>query len=99
MKFAVSVEQQARMPEGFYSPVRSDVVTPDFAESYPFVVPPLEALETGYAPTTLAYNLIYNQQDGPWLRMFRQAVFDGEVDAAMQEAQSTYDRILRQAQA
>ncbi|MFC8797806.1 ABC transporter substrate-binding protein [Promicromonospora sp. NPDC057138] len=99
MKFAVAVEQQSRMPEGFYSPVRSDVVTPEFAESYPFVVPPLEALETGYAPTTLAYNLIYNQQDGPWLRMFRQAVFDGEVDAAMQEAQSTYDRILRQAQA
>ncbi len=62
-------------------------------------MPPLEPLDTGYAPTTLAYNLIYNQQDGPWLRMFRQAVFDGEVDAAMQEAQSTYDRILRQAQA
>jgi len=99
MKFAVDVQQQSRMPEGFYSPVRSDVVTPEFAESYPFVVPPLEALDSGYAPTTLAYNLIYNQQDGPWLRMFRQAVFDGEVDAAMQEAQTTYDRILRQAQA
>jgi multiple sugar transport system substrate-binding protein len=99
MRFAVAVEQQSRMPEGFYSPVRSDVVTPEFRESYPFVIPPLESLDTGYAPTTLAYNLIYNQQDGPWLRMFRSAVFDGEVDAAMQEAQSTYDRILKQAQA
>jgi multiple sugar transport system substrate-binding protein len=99
MRFAVAVEQQARMPEGFYSPVRSDVRTPEFAEKYPLVLPPLEALDRGYAPTTLAYNLIYNQQDGPWLRMFRAAVFDGEVDAAMQEAQTTYDRILRQAQA
>ncbi|WP_285100676.1 sugar ABC transporter substrate-binding protein [Promicromonospora sp. MEB111] len=99
MRFAVAVEQQTRMPEGFYSPVRSDVVTPQFARENPFVLPPLESLDRGYAPTTLAYNLIYNQQDGPWLRMFRSAVFDGEVDAAMQEAQTTYDRILRQAQA
>ncbi|MFI6423780.1 ABC transporter substrate-binding protein [Promicromonospora sp. NPDC050880] len=99
MKFAVSVEQQSRMPKGFYSPVRSDVVTPEFARENPFVLPPLEAIDRGYAPTTLAYNLIYNQQDGPWLRMFRSAVFDGEVDAAMDEAQTTYDRILRQAQA
>ncbi|PUB31939.1 carbohydrate ABC transporter substrate-binding protein (CUT1 family) [Promicromonospora sp. AC04] len=99
IRFALDVQQQARMPEGFFSPVRSDVATPEFAESYPLAVPPLESLTSGYAPTTLAYNLIYNQQDGPWLRMFRSAVFDGEVDAAMQEAQTTYDRILRQAQA
>jgi len=99
MRFALDVQQQARMPEGFFSPVRSDVATPEFAESFPLAVPPLESLDSGYAPTTLAYNLIYNQQDGPWLRMFRSAVFDGEVDAAMQEAQTTYDRILRQAQA
>ncbi|MFP3713722.1 ABC transporter substrate-binding protein [Puerhibacterium sp. TATVAM-FAB25] len=99
IRFAVAREQQARMPEGYYSPIRSDVATPEFAQRYPLVVPPLETLESGYAPTTLAYNLIYNQQDGPWLRMFRRAVFDGEVDAAMAEAQSTYDRILRQAQA
>ena len=62
-------------------------------------MPPLDQLEVGYAPTTLAYNLLYNQPDGPWLPMFRRAVFDGEVEAAMQEAQESYDRILRQAQA
>ena len=37
----------------------------------------------GYAPTTLSYNLLYNQPDGPWLQMFRRAVFDGELEAAM----------------
>ncbi|CAM3745517.1 ABC transporter substrate-binding protein [Isoptericola cucumis] len=99
IRFAVALEQQARMPDGFYSPIRSDVVTPEFRAEHPLVTPPLTTLGSGYAPTTLAYNLIYNQQDGPWLRMFRRAVFDGEVDAAMDEAQTTYDRILRQAQA
>jgi multiple sugar transport system substrate-binding protein len=31
--------------------------------------------------------------------MFRRAVFDGEIEAAMAEAQQGYDRILGQAQA
>ena len=31
--------------------------------------------------------------------MFRKAVFDGELEAAMKEAQQNYDRILKQGQA
>jgi len=60
---------------------------------------PLERIQEGYAPTTLSYNLLYNQPDGPWLQMFRRAVFDGELEAAMKEAQQNYDRILGQGQA
>jgi multiple sugar transport system substrate-binding protein len=97
--FCVAVEQQERLPEGNYTPIRSDAATPEFRQKYPLAVPTLDQLEVGYAPTTLAYNLLYNQPDGPWLAMYRRAVFDGEVDAAMEEAQISYDRILRQAQA
>lgn len=97
--FCVAPEQQARLPEGNYTPIRSDVATPEFREKYPLAVPTLDQLDAGYAPTTLAYNLLYNQPDGPWLAMYRRAVFDGEVEAAMEEAQRSYDRILRQAQA
>jgi multiple sugar transport system substrate-binding protein len=97
--FCVAVEQQERLPEGNYTPIRSDAATPEFRQKYPLAVPTLDQLEAGYAPTTLAYNLLYNQPDGPWLAMYRRAVFDGEVEAAMEEAQISYDRILRQAQA
>lgn len=97
--FCVAVEQQERLPEGNYTPIRSDAATPEFRQKYPLAVPTLDQLEVGYAPTTLAYNLLYNQPDGPWLAMYRRAVFDGEVKAAMEEAQRSYDRILRQAQA
>ena len=99
MKFALDLEQQTVLPAGGYMPVRSDAATPAYREEFPFAVLPLENLDEGYAPKSLSYNLIYNQPDGPWLQMFRRAVFDGEVGAAMTEAQESYDRILIQGQA
>jgi multiple sugar transport system substrate-binding protein len=99
VRFALDVPQQSALPDGGYTPVRSDVATPEFAARFPQVLPTLQAQNEGYAPQTLSYNEIYNQPDGPWLTMFRRAVFDGEIEAAMAEAQQGYDRILRQAQA
>lgn len=97
VRFALDLPQQSALPEGGYTPVRSNVATPEFAAKYPLVLPVLLAQEEGYAPKTLSYNEIYNQPDGPWLTMFRRAVFDGEIEAAMAEAQHGYDRILEQA--
>ncbi|MEO7059986.1 MAG: sugar ABC transporter substrate-binding protein [Lapillicoccus sp.] len=99
IRFCLDLQQQAHLPDGFYAPVRSDALTPAFEKAYPLAVPPVANLSKGFAPTTLAYNLLYNQSDGPWLAMFREAVFEGKVEAAMQTAQSTYDRLLKQAQA
>jgi multiple sugar transport system substrate-binding protein len=47
---------------------------------------------------TLAYNLLYNQPDSPWIEMFRRAVFDDDLDGALEHGQRRYDEILRQAQ-
>jgi multiple sugar transport system substrate-binding protein len=99
VRFALDLPQQTDLPAGGYTPVRSDVATPAFAKKYPLATLPLERIEEGYAPTTLSYNLLYNQPDGPWLQMFRRAVFDGELEAAMTEAQESFDRILAQGQA
>jgi multiple sugar transport system substrate-binding protein len=97
-RFALDVPQQQQLPEGGYTPVRSDAATPDFRAKYPLNVAPLDNLDRGYAPTTLAYNLLYNQPDSPWIAMFRRAVYDGDLDGALREGQQSYDRILRQAQ-
>jgi multiple sugar transport system substrate-binding protein len=99
VRFALDLPQQIDLPAGGYTPVRSDAATAGFGKKFPLATLPLERIEEGYAPTTLSYNLLYNQPDGPWLQMFRRAVFDGEVEAAMQEAQQSYDRILAQGQA
>ena len=45
-----------------------------------------------------AYNLLFNQPDSPFIGMFRRAVFDGDVDGALQAGQEGFTRILEQAQ-
>ena len=97
-QFALDLPQQQILPDGGYTPVRSDAATPEFRAKYPLGVAPLDNLDRGYAPVTLAYNLLYNQADSPWIAMFRRAVFDGDLDGALAEGQRAYDRILRQAQ-
>jgi multiple sugar transport system substrate-binding protein len=97
-KFALDLPQQQILPDGGYTPIRSDAATPEFRTKYPLGVAPLDNLARGYAPVTLAYNLLYNQADSPWIAMFRRAVFDGDVDGALDEGQARYDEILRQAQ-
>jgi multiple sugar transport system substrate-binding protein len=99
VRFALDLPQQIDLPAGGYTPVRSDAATADFAKKFPLATLPLQRISEGYAPTTLSYNLLYNQPDGPWLQMFRRAVFDGELEAAMTEAQKSFDRILSQGQA
>jgi multiple sugar transport system substrate-binding protein len=97
-RFALDLAQQQQLPEGGFTPVRSDAATPEFRAKYPLAVAPLDQLDRGYAPTTLAYNLLFNQADSPWIAMFRRAVFDGDVDGALGQGQRTFDRILTQAQ-
>lgn len=98
-KFCLELEQQVDLPVNGYIPVREDAATPEFRAEYPLAVPPLDDIDVGYAPTSLSYDRIYNQNDGPWLEMIRRAVFDGEIDAALEEAQERYDETLRQGDA
>jgi multiple sugar transport system substrate-binding protein len=97
-KFALDLPQQQLLPKGGYTPVRSDVATPEFRAEYPLGTAPLDHLDRGYAPVTLAYNLLFNQADSPWIGMFRRAVFDGDLDGALDDGQRAFDRILAQAQ-
>ena len=98
VKFALDLPQQTNLPAGGYIPVRSDAATEEYRAAYPLAVAPLEQIEEAYAPVTLAYNLLFNQQDSPWIAAFRRAVFDGDVDGALAEGQEGFDRVLEQAQ-
>ncbi|KAB8168704.1 extracellular solute-binding protein [Streptomyces sp. 3MP-14] len=99
VRFCLELEQQTALPETGYIPVRSDAATDEFRAAYPLAAPPLLELDAGYAPLSLAYARIYNQNDGPWLAMIREAVFGGNVDRALAAAQPRFDEILRQGDA
>ncbi|MFC7375068.1 MULTISPECIES: extracellular solute-binding protein [unclassified Brachybacterium] len=98
LRYCLELEMQRSMPASGYMPIRSDSADEEFSSTYEQAVVPVTNLDEGYVPSTLAYNLLYNQQAGPWLAMVRRAVFDGDVPGAMAEAQSEYDRILTQTQ-
>lgn len=98
MLYANGIRQQQALPEGGYFPTRADAATPAYRTRYPLATAPLDAIDRGYAPRTLAYNLLVNQPSAPYFTMFREAVFGDGVQAAMKAAQPEYDRILEQAQ-
>ena len=90
IKFALQQEQQSLAPSAGFEPIRSDVATPPFRAKYPFVADMLTGLPRGYAPKTIVYNTTFNQPGGPWLNMFTQAVFDGNVAGAIRTGQSAF---------
>jgi len=98
MRYTLELEIQRVMPDTGYMPIRSDSADTEFTETYEQAAVPVANLDRGFVPSILSYNLLYNQQAGPWLAMIRRAVFDRDVPGAMAEAQSEYDRILTQAQ-
>ncbi|MBV9206924.1 MAG: sugar ABC transporter substrate-binding protein [Actinobacteria bacterium] len=90
IKFALQQAQQSLAPSAGFEPIRNDVLTPQFRAKYPFVAAMLENLSRGYAPKTIVYNTTFNQPGGPWLNMFTQAVFDGDIAAAIHTGQSAF---------
>lgn len=99
VKFALQVPEQQVLPTAGYTPIRRDADTPRFRHTFPLDTTPLENLEDGYAPRTLVYEEAINEANGPFLAMFRRAVFDGDVDGALQAAQVTVHRLLEETQA
>jgi multiple sugar transport system substrate-binding protein len=90
IKFALQQAQQSLAPSAGFEPVRNDVLTPGFKAKYPFVADMLENLSRGHAPKTIVYNTTFNQPGGPWLNMFTQAVFDGDITAAIRAGQGAF---------
>lgn len=96
--FCLGVPRQQTLTGSNYLPIRSDALTPGFRHRYPLAVPPLAHIDAGYAPPSLAYNLIFNQASAPWLVMLRRAVFDGDVSGALAAGQRGFQTLLEQAQ-
>jgi len=98
IQFALQTDQQSLLPDAGYTPIRSDVATPAFRVKYPRTAVAVDALPTGYAEKTIAYNTAVNQTSGPFFTMWTRAVFDGDVDGAISAAQTGFTRALGQAQ-
>lgn len=57
-----------------------------------------EAVGVGKTPRTLGFNELINDPNSPWLEMIQVAVFEGDVERAMADAQARAQSIIDQAQ-
>jgi multiple sugar transport system substrate-binding protein len=80
--------QQEQYPSLGMTPVRSDVLTPGFKTANAYDAVALQALANGSVEYTLAYNAVFNVAGSPWFKMFTDAVYNGDMNAAMSDGQS-----------
>jgi multiple sugar transport system substrate-binding protein len=97
IQWVLQTQQQEQYPALGATPIRTDVLTPAFSAANPEDAVALKALAHGYAPVTLVYNQMFNVPGGPWFQMFTTAVYDGNMNAALQQGQSGLTNLIQQA--
>jgi multiple sugar transport system substrate-binding protein len=75
-------------------PIRTDLAENEYFAADPRLTTAAKAMAMGNTPYSLVYNQLFNDANGPWLKMIQTAVFDGNVDQAVQTAQDEFTKIL-----
>ncbi|MBV9673050.1 MAG: sugar ABC transporter substrate-binding protein [Verrucomicrobia bacterium] len=75
-------------------PVRTDIGIEELKKVDPRYLVCARMMAEGRTPFTVKYNELFNDQNGPWLAMFQEAVFGKGVDAAVKNGQTRFTAIL-----
>ncbi len=87
IQFTLAEAQQLALPAIGFTPVRSDVLTPEYREEYPLNAVLLGLQDVGYIERSVAAGTIFNQPSGAWPSTITEAVFGGGVDTALRRGQ------------
>jgi multiple sugar transport system substrate-binding protein len=69
-------------------PVRTDLADNQYFQEDPRYVTTAEAVGIGQTPYAFHFNDMVNADQSPWLTMLQTAVFDGDVEGAIEEARA-----------
>lgn len=75
-------------------PIRTDLAENQYFEADPRLTTAAQAMALGQTPYSLVYNQLFNDANGPWLKMIQTAIFDGDVAGAVETAQEEFTAIL-----
>jgi multiple sugar transport system substrate-binding protein len=75
-------------------PVRLDMAKNTYFDADPRLEMATTAMGMGRTPYSLIYNQLFNDANGPFLGMLQIAVFDGDVDGAIEFAQQQFEAIM-----
>ncbi|MCA0457919.1 MAG: sugar ABC transporter substrate-binding protein [Chloroflexi bacterium] len=75
-------------------PLRLSLADNEFFDADPRLKTAASTLAVGHTPYSLVYNALFNDGNGPWLFMLQTAIFDGDIDGAIAEAQQSFADIM-----
>ncbi len=97
IEWVTSDEVQLEQYAAFNSlPIRADLAENEYFASDPRLTTAANAMATGRTPYSLVYNQLFNDANGPWLKMLQAAIFDGDVAGAVETAQEEFTTILNE---
>ena len=88
----VQLEQYAKNSQ---LPVRTDLSENEYFTEDPRLTTAAEAMAIGRTPYSVDANALFNDNNGPWLQLIQSAVFDGDIEGAVQTAQGRFEQIMR----
>jgi multiple sugar transport system substrate-binding protein len=92
IKYTLSDKAQASvLGKSGAIPVRTDLAA---VAKNPATKAIASLIKTGQTPYSLRYGEVFNDPNGPWLAMFRQAIFKADVPGATTTAQQAADKAL-----
>jgi multiple sugar transport system substrate-binding protein len=86
--------QLAQYAQQNQPPSRTDLTGSQYTNNDPRVELEIKAQLVGRTPFSPKYNELVNDPNGPFLNAIQKAVFSGQIDQAVSDAQSAMTRIL-----
>lgn len=97
IKWQLTDEAQLEgLAKNFILPSRSDLADNQYFQSEPRYITTAEAVGIGQTPWAFRFNDMVNADQSPWLQMLQVAIFDGDIDGAIEEARQAMKDIASQ---
>jgi multiple sugar transport system substrate-binding protein len=97
IKWQLSDEAQLEgLAKNLILPSRTDLADNKYFQEDPRYIVTAQAVGIGQTPYAFHFNDMVNADQSPWLTMIQTAVFDGDVDGAMEQARETMREIASQ---
>jgi len=96
VEWSTSEEAQAVLAGEGIVPVRTDLVDKLYGSKSPEYKVLGDAMKIGKTPYSVVENAIFNDNNGPWIKMINQAVFTGNIEEAQRTGQSAAQALIDQ---
>lgn len=73
---------------------RTDLADNKYAQEKPLVALHNQAAGVAKVPDTAFFNEIFTNPSGPWNQLIQEAVFDGDIDGGLQNAQAGFEETI-----